>query len=163
MILVTIGTQAPFNRLVKAMDEIAAELTQEIIVQAFGVDFEPQNLKIIGSLPTDEFNALVSRSKLIVSHAGMGNIISALQFCKPIIIIPRLADLGEHRNDHQMATAKKMESLGYVTAVYEIGELKEKILGHFNGEELPIAPVLGKHASDKLISSIQDFMINNSK
>jgi UDP-N-acetylglucosamine transferase subunit ALG13 len=159
MILVTIGTQAPFNRLIKAVDEIAEDLKEEVIVQGFDLDFEPQYIKILGNLPTHEFNALIAESSIVISHAGMGNIISAMQFLKPIIILPRMAKFGEHRNDHQLATAKKMASLGYVTSVYNIQELKQKVLGHFTGKLLPVAPTLGDFASDGLINSIKDFMV----
>ena len=62
---------------------------------------------------------------MIVAHAGMGTIISAMQHQKPIIIFPRIAALGEHRNEHQMATAKKMKELGYVHVAFNEKELKE--------------------------------------
>ena len=163
MILVTIGTQAPFNRLIRAMEDLAIEIKEEIIVQAFDLDFEPKYLKILGNVPTDEFNALVAQSDIIVSHAGMGNIISAMQFLKPIIILPRLAKYGEHRNDHQLATAKKMASLKYVTSVYSEDELKLRVLKHFNGEQLPIPPLLGEYASEGLINAIQNFMTLKNK
>jgi UDP-N-acetylglucosamine transferase subunit ALG13 len=35
----------------------------------------------------------------------MGSILSALSLGKPLLILPRREDLGEHRNDHQRATA----------------------------------------------------------
>lgn len=161
MIFVTIGTQAPFNRLVRTMDEIAQDLNEEIIVQAFDLDFVPGSVKVIGLLPTAEFNELVSRADLIVSHAGMGNIISALSFSKPILVIPRLANLGEHRNDHQTSTAIKMASLGYVTSVYEMSDLKQKIHHHLFKEKLPVPPKISEFASTTLVASISDF-INKS-
>lgn len=36
----------------------------------------------------------------------MGSIITALSNRVPLVIMPRIAHLGEHRNDHQLATAK---------------------------------------------------------
>ena len=55
---------------------------------------------------------------MIYAHAGMGTILSALKQDKPIIIVPRLASLKEHRNDHQIATAMRMDELGYVYVAY---------------------------------------------
>ena len=48
-------------------------------------------------------------AEMIVSHAGMGTILTALRYRKPILILPRKAGFGEHRNDHQLATAKWLE------------------------------------------------------
>jgi len=161
MIFVTTGTQAPFNRLVRAMDIIANDLRdEEIIVQAFGVDFETKNLKIIAFLNPVEYDEIFSRAKLIVSHAGMGSIVSALTKDKPIIVIPRKAILGEHRNDHQMEGAKKLESLGYIPVAYDEHELKVKIM-----EMLSIATTsgttIGHYASGTLMDSIRFFILNS--
>ena len=65
---------------------------------------------------------------MIVSHAGMGTIISAMQQAKPIIIFPRIAALGEHRNEHQMATAKQMAKMKYVYVAFNKEQLRELML-----------------------------------
>ena len=44
---------------------------------------------------------------MIVAHAGMGTIISAMQHQKPIIIFPRIAALGEHRTNIKWQRQKK--------------------------------------------------------
>src|SRR5690349_1997526 len=109
MIFVTTGTQAPFNRLIRAMEEIAGELLdEEVIAQAFGVDFIARNMKIVEFLTPEEYKGIFNNARLIISHAGMGTIISALKERKKIIIVPRIAAFGEHRNEHQMATANKI-------------------------------------------------------
>ena len=48
----------------------------------------------------------------IVAHAGMGTILTALEIGKPLLVMPRRAALGEHRNDHQLATARRFADLG---------------------------------------------------
>ena len=35
----------------------------------------------------------------------MGSVITASQYGKPIVLIPRLREWGEHTTDHQLATA----------------------------------------------------------
>lgn len=109
MIFVTIGTQAPFDRFIKMVDEIAANLNEEVIAQTFKSQYKAKKIKTVDFLAPDEFNKLFKEARMIVAHAGMGTIISAMQHQKPIIIFPRIAALGEHRNEHQMATAKKMK------------------------------------------------------
>lgn len=128
MIFCTIGTQAPFDRFVKIVDEVAINLDEEIIAQVYKSKYVAKNIRTVEFLPPDEFNKLFNQSRLIVSHAGMGTIISALKQHKPIIIFPRIAALGEHRNEHQLATAQKMKNLGYVYVANNADELKNLLM-----------------------------------
>jgi UDP-N-acetylglucosamine transferase subunit ALG13 len=128
VIFVTIGAQIPFNRLIETIDEIAPSLNEPVVAQTMSGTYRARNLETMPFLPPDEFNRLFAEARLIVSHAGMGNIISALKLGKPIIIFPRLASLGEHRNDHQMATAMRMNELGYVYVAYDKTQLKALLL-----------------------------------
>lgn len=154
MIFVTIGTQAPFDRFIQIIDELASEIQEPIIAQTYKSKYKTKNIKTIEFLPPDEFNTLFDKARLIVSHAGMGTIISALNKNKPIIIFPRIASLGEHRNDHQMATAKKMEQLKYTYAAYNAEQLKSLILT----SNLQPLYKLGDFASNTLIQSIAEFI-----
>lgn len=156
MIFVTTGTQAPFDRFVKIIDEAATVIDEEIIVQAYKDKYEPKNVKVKDFIPPDDFNRLFSEARLIVSHAGMGTILSAMQKGKPIIVFPRIAALGEHRNEHQLATAMKLNELGYVHVAYDKTQLKE-LLTH---ENLQALKHIGENASHSLISSISEFIDN---
>lgn len=83
-------------------------------------------MKCVGFLPPDVFAEYFGRARMVIAHAGMGTILSALKQDKPIIIVPRLASLKEHRNDHQIATAMRMDELGYVA--YDKKQLKVLIM-----------------------------------
>lgn len=154
MIFVTIGTQAPFDRFIKIVDEVAPQLGEEIIAQVYQCGFEPQNIKTVNFLAPDEFNELFDKARLIVSHAGMGTILSALQKRKPIIIFPRIAALGEHRNEHQLATAEKFKELGSVYVAMNEEELKQLIVR----PDLKCLQEIGDSANEGLIRSIEDFI-----
>lgn len=154
MIFVTIGTQAPFDRFIKIVDEVAPQLSEEIIAQVFKCGFEPKNIKTVNFLAPDEFNELFDKARLIVSHAGMGTILSALQKHKPIIIFPRIAALGEHRNEHQLATAEKFKELGSVYVAMNEEELKKLIVR----QDLKCLQEIGDSANEGLIRSIEDFI-----
>ena len=154
MIFVTIGTQAPFDRFIKIVDEVAPQLGEEIIAQVYQCGFEPQNIKTVNFLAPDEFNELFDKARLIVSHAGMGTILSALQKRKPIIIFPRIAALGEHRNEHQLATAEKFKELGSVYVAMNEEELKQLI----GRPDLKCLQEIGDSANEGLIRSIEDFI-----
>ena len=154
MIFVTIGTQAPFDRFIRIVDEVAPQLGEEIIAQVHQLGFEAQHIKTVNFLAPDEFNELFEKARLIVSHAGMGTILSALQQKKPIIIFPRIAALGEHRNEHQLATAKKFKELGSVYVAMNEEELKALLL---RKDLKPLAEI-GEYASQSLIDSIEKFI-----
>ena len=150
MIFCTIGTQAPFDRFVRIVDEVAAHLDEEIIAQVYKSEYRAQHIKTVDFLPPDEFNALFDKARLIVAHAGMGTIISAMRKHKPIIIFPRIAALGEHRNEHQLATARKMKELGYVYVANNAEELKELLMK----PDLKPLHKLGEFASQSLIDEL---------
>lgn len=150
MIFCTIGTQAPFDRFIKIIDEIAPLLNEEIVAQTLNGKYKPQNIKTVGLIPPSEFENFFSKARLIVAHAGVGTILSALTKNKPIIIFPRLASLKEHRNEHQMATAQQMEKLGFVHVAYNEETLKRLLLE----PSLPVLKELGNTASPELIDEM---------
>ena len=150
MIFCTIGTQAPFDRFVKIVDEVAAHLDEEVIAQVYKSEYTAKHIRTTDFLPPDEFNELFGKARLIVAHAGMGTIISAMRRHKPIIIFPRIAALGEHRNEHQLATAQKMKELGYVYVANNAEELKELLIR----PDLKPLHELGDSASQSLIDEL---------
>jgi UDP-N-acetylglucosamine transferase subunit ALG13 len=150
MIFCTIGTQAPFDRFLKIVDEVAADIDEEIVAQVYRSRYVAKNIKTVDFLPPDEFQRLFSAARMIISHAGMGTIISAMQQRKPIIVFPRIAKLGEHRNEHQLATAAKMKELGYVYVANDADELRILLT------KLNLKPLykLGEFASRSMIDEI---------
>ena len=106
-IFVTIGTYQPFDRLIKIMDLISLNHPNwEFISQIGNGSYVPVNMKYERILSEDQFDHIFNESDVIVSHAGMGTIISCLERNKPILTLPRIAKYGEHINDHQLANAK---------------------------------------------------------
>ena len=105
MILVTIGSMFPFDRLVRAMDALAAGWEEEVLAQIGDGAYEPRHMRFVRKLPREEFIATIARADLVVGHAGMGTVITAGEHGKAIVIMPRRASLGEHTNDHQVDTA----------------------------------------------------------
>ena len=108
MIFVTVGNMDPFDRLVKAMDQWLAESAGEVDVLAqIGVGtYQPQHCRHVKFLTPNEYRSTFEQASFVVSHAGMGSIITALELQKPIVVMPKRATLGEQRNEHQLATVK---------------------------------------------------------
>ena len=73
------------------------------------------------------FDEKVSTADYIISHAGIGSIVMALEHGKPLLVMPRMKRFKEHVNDHQMATAQRFEQLGHILAAYSVEELPAKL------------------------------------
>lgn len=129
MIFLTVGTSFPFDRLVQEVDEAVARgrIDSEIFAQVGRGGYTPKHFESSETLEKKEFDRWFQRSEAVISHAGMGTITMALEQNKPILVVPRLKELGELVNDHQLATAKRFEQMGHVLAVYEINELPGKV------------------------------------
>lgn len=156
MIFVTVGSQGPFDRLIRAVDEWAeARGRSDIFAQVGKAKYIPRHLRFTEFLDPLEFKRHVEEARLIVAHAGIGSIISALESVKPIVVMPRRAQFREQRNDHQVATAKYFESAGQVIVAYEEGSLPEK-LGH--ALTLPNSESIRMEASPQLIATIRSFL-----
>lgn len=155
MILVTVGMQLGFDRLIRTMDAIAPSLDLPVVAQTGVSEFRPKNMEAHVRIAPDEFEALVSRSRVIISHAGIGSVLTAQRFKKPIVLLPRRASLGEHRNDHQLATARQLQSRsGILVAMDEI-QLAAQI-----AEALAVETVIATQSESaaKLLSAVASFI-----
>ena len=158
MIFVTVGTDQPFDRMVKIVDAWVAEKARtDFYAQIGDGGWEPKSIPFTHFLNPVEFKQHFAKARIIVAHAGMGTILSALHHGKPILVMPKLANLGEHRNEHQLATARRMMSLGNVTVAFDEAELREK-LDHLDAiiPQQKIAPV----ASGPLIEGLREFIFS---
>ena len=113
MIFLTIGTHEPFDRLIRAIDDWCGQgqdthkLFGQITNPGAG-SYRPKHFEWVSRLTPTEYSERMEQSSLIVSHAGMGSIITALHLGKPIVVMPRRGHLRETRNDHQYTTVKML-------------------------------------------------------
>lgn len=154
MIFVTVGTQLPFDRMIRAVDAWAAgEGRNDVFAQVGNTTYRPEHIACKAMLEPNEFYETLASASLIISHAGMGSIISAIELGKPIIVVPRKAALGEHRNDHQLATARSFQKSSRVTVAFDETELVEKL----RRLDLIVTPTgTSTLASAELIYTIRD-------
>jgi len=158
MIFVTVGSQLPFDRLVMAVDKWSeGNKEQDIFAQIGQSDYSPANFKFCASMPPSEYNYFFDKASLIISHVGMGTIISALEGNKHLLLLPRLAGLGEVRNDHQLATAKYFSNYTNITLVNNEGELLSAIDFLVNHKSLVEKKISMPPVSDTLIEAIKEY------
>ncbi len=164
MIFATVGHELRFDRLIKGLDDWAlASGNDDIFAQVAELGdsgYKPRNFKWQSFLDPDTFKSSFEKADLVVAHAGMGTIITALTMKKPLLIMPRKGDLKETRNDHQIATAEQFaKRSGIYVAKDEValGPLLDKILAN---PAPTITEAASQFAEPELIKTIRDFIYN---
>jgi UDP-N-acetylglucosamine transferase subunit ALG13 len=119
-----VGTQLPFDRLIRALDDWAgAHAETEVFAQIGRGGREPTCMQWSYDLDPREFRRRLEACDTIVAHAGMGTIISGIELGKRVIVMPRRAALGEHRNEHQLATVERLRHLQGLEVVQDADAL----------------------------------------
>jgi UDP-N-acetylglucosamine transferase subunit ALG13 len=115
---------------VKAVDNLksANVITEDVVAQIGRGSYRPTNLKVIDYCSPSDFANIVAESRVVVTHAGIGTIAQALELAKPVIVIPRRAELGECSDNHQWTTAGQLEKEMKVLVAREISELPDKLM-----------------------------------
>ena len=156
MIFVTVGAQMPFDRLIAAVDAWARhEGRDDVFAQIGDGSYLPKSFDYVRHLTPAEFRRQVIDADLVVAHAGMGTILTALELSRPILVMPRRGDLYETRNDHQVATAKKLSAHGRVTVAMDEDELIGKLQ---QVSEIRCGEQIGPYASSALLSTLRRFI-----
>ncbi len=130
MILVTLGTQdKPFKRLLLAIQKEIdnGNIKDEVVVQAGCTKFESKQMKIFDLIPTDEFSKLVEKCDILITHGGVGSIITGLKNNKKVIGAARLKKFGEHTNDHQLQILENFDQEKYIIYLRELDKLNEAL------------------------------------
>ncbi len=130
MIFVTVGTHPQdFSRLLAKIDELVEKqkITEDVFAQTGYSTYTPKHYAHEKFLGLDEFEAKIRDARLAITHGGEGNIGTALQHGKPLVIVPRLARFNEHTNDHQTELADAIARTGQGTVVYDIEQLEHAI------------------------------------
>lgn len=128
MIFVTVGTQLPFDRLVTAVDNWASYTGRsDVFMQIGNGMYLPKQAKYERDLSPADFEECARSADVLVAHSGMGSILTALELAKPLVLLPREARYGEHRNDHQIATAEKFRAMPNIFIASKEGELASRI------------------------------------
>lgn len=154
MIFATVGTQLPFDRLVVALDQWAASHREtEVFAQIGRGVYRPEHIRWAHEIDPQEFRQRMAQCDTVVAHAGMGTIISAIEMGKRVIVMPRRASQGEHRNEHQLATAARLEHLNGLEVVEDAVQLADSLAGR----RAALANTAPSQPHPQLIAAIRQF------
>lgn len=155
MIMLTVGTQLPFDRLVKLVDEWADKNPEvDIFAQIASGTYTPKHMEYVDYLDEKRYREVFHKADALLAHAGMGTVINSMIASKPIIVYPRKASLGEHRNEHQLATCQKLSLLKGCYIAYEPEALFTTLDEISSLEGGSITP----YANEDLLATIDNFI-----
>lgn len=118
MIFVTVGTHFQgFERLVRAIDELAAHLDEPVVIQYGCSSYIPRHAEGFQWASSQRMEQLTRQARLVITHAAAGAIILALRFGKPVVVVPRRKAFGEQFDDHQEQLAEALDRAGWAIAV----------------------------------------------
>lgn len=130
MILVTLGTQdKSFKRLLEKLEKELEEgkIKDEIIVQAGYTEFDSNKMLIKKLIPMDEFDNLIEKCDILITHGGVGSIITGLRKNKKVIAVARLKKYKEHTNDHQLQIIDNFTKAGYILNLDDFDSINDAI------------------------------------
>lgn len=158
MIFVTVGSQMPFDRLVQAMDAWAGDHPAcPVVAQVGRGAAATRHLQRHETLTPAEFRRQVEAAGLLVAHAGMGSVLTALELDRPLLMLPRRGALRETRNDHQLATLRALADRPGLYAAPDEAAL-QRWLDRWLAEGLPGPGKAGPSAAHQaLLASLSEF------
>ncbi len=120
-VFVTVGNELrPFSRMSALVRQFANENPDLMFHYQHGHSPPVQDLGNVEScrfMKRAEFESLVTEAEDLICHAGAGTLITACLAGRRPIVVPRLASLNEHLNDHQLDIFKKFIDVGYIRSL----------------------------------------------
>ena len=126
LLFATVGATLPYPRLIESVAELKrAGLIPERIIAQVGIGgARPENLECVETMSFDEIQATLKDADIVVTHGGTGSLITALRERCRTVVMPRLFELGEHYDNHQLEISEAFEKRGLVRTARDKEELK---------------------------------------
>ena len=159
MILVLLGTQNnSFHRLLEEIEKNIqnGNIKEKVIVQAGFTKFESENMHIFDMIPQEKLDKLIDEADLVISHGGVGSMMSAIRKGKKVIAVPRLKKFGEHVNDHQLEIIGTFKKQGLIIGLNNVEELE---LALKEVQNIDVKPI--NKENNKIINIIDDYIQND--
>lgn len=133
MVFVTVGNATQgFKRLLDAVEHLADEgffKEDPVLIQSGNnPDFRPHRCQHVPFFSMEEFQLMIHKAGLIISHAGAGTLLHVLQAGQISVVMPRRKQYGELVDDHQVELVRRLAAERRVIAAYEPEDLRAGIL-----------------------------------
>lgn len=115
-VVVTFGTQAGYGferaarRIVPLLRQVAPQA--EVLWQVGDTDMTGLDVDHVGSVPYARMVEQMAQADLVISHAGVGTALAALEVGHVPVLVPRRRAHHEHTDDHQAEIAAELQARG---------------------------------------------------
>ena len=151
MIFVTLGTQRfSFDRLLRGLQGLPSG--EELVVQGGASSLRPAGAVWFDFLEYAELVEQVRAARVVVAHAGVGTVLTAVREGKCPVVVPRLHRYGEAVDDHQLAFGRRLAQSGFVTLVEDPARLSEALSAASQSPPRASAP------SGELVADLRDYL-----
>lgn len=128
-VLVTLGTERfDFSRAVRSIFPVLPN-DCDVLWQVGTTQAAPPMGRTVSLIPHDEMADAVAEADVVITHAGVGSVLTALNAGHCPIVLPRSARYAEHVDDHQidLAATLRERHLAIVRDAYRLvsGDLHE--------------------------------------
>lgn len=145
-VVVTLGTwRQPFRRLLERMVEIVPA-SAEIVWQTGYTDVSGLGISAVPWMSPEELASKLRLADVVVTHAGMGATLDALEARRLPVVVPRRQAFDEQVDDHQVELADRLDRLGLAIS-RDVAELTFEALVSATGwdvqqvDEIPPLPL----------------------
>ncbi len=162
MIFLTVGSELPFDRLVACADNWCDQNPSEHVFGQIGQlgaeNYLPKNFDYVAFLPPADYEARLKDARCIISHVGMGTIITCLLNDKPLVAMPRLGAKGETRNNHQVATGEKFGAYALISLANDQPSFNLALDDALRHQTINSSPSITSKATGSLVEHVQRFI-----
>lgn len=130
MIFITLGSQKfQFNRLLQAVDQLIEKsvIEDEVFAQIGYSDYQPKHYAYQKFLDREQFLVQEEKCRVLITHGETGAIIGAVKKGKKVIAVPRLAEYGEHVDNHQIQLIEQFKSQNLICGLKDCSELEDAL------------------------------------
>ncbi len=134
-VLVTVGNaRESFERmLIITQAALAALGITDITWQTGHSKSQPQAGRVTPFLTPEAFAHEIREASVVITHAGEGAVMEAVQQGHVPIVVARRHALGEHINDHQLELATALSRLGWIRVASNEAELRNALAAALAG------------------------------
>lgn len=129
LLFATVGATLPFARLIQSVAELkrTGAIPERVVAQVGIGGARPGELDCVETMTFDEIRTTLTHADLVVCHGGTGSIITALRERCRTVVMPRLFELAEHYDNHQLEISQSFEQRGLVRVARSTEELRDAI------------------------------------
>ena len=148
--VVMVGTQEgfPFRRLFEKVAPLLEGM--DVFYQTGDADMAGLGIPPQPSIPHGELKSMIAAADLVISHAGVGSALTALEAGKHPVLFSRDPRFGEHIDDHQKQIAEELSRRGLAThADFDSVTLGDLIGASNRSVQITAPPPFALHPSEE--------------